>query len=128
MRSKFFHAVAVAGLFALAGCSDNTASDLVAQAGDLTNPEISSDSEGGEQPPNGGSEIFSSDASTLPGTSSPSGNNAQPGNNTLPGDGSSASGDNGNPLGTSSSENGQLVSSSSQAQPAGSSTSARVSP
>jgi poly(3-hydroxybutyrate) depolymerase len=115
MRSKFFHAIAVAGIFALAGCSDEAKPTPVSLGEGPENPELSLDSEGGELPPNGGSEIFSSDASTLPGTSSPSGNNTQPGNNTLPGDGSSASGDNGNPLGTSSSENGQLVSSSSQA-------------
>ena len=109
MRSKFFNAVAVAGLFALAGCSDNTASDLVAQAGDLTNPEISSDSEGGEQPPNGGSEILSSDASTLPGTSSPSGNNPADIN-------SSATGESGNPEVTSSESGTQLTTSSETAQ------------
>ena len=109
MRSKFFNAVAVAGLFALAGCSDNTASDLVAQAGDLTNPEISSDSEGGELPPNGGSEIFSSDASTLPGTSSPSGNNPADIN-------SSATGESGNPEVASSESSSQLTTSSETAQ------------
>ena len=73
MRSKFFRSIAVAGLLALAGCSENAGSDLVAQAGELVNPEISSDSEGGELPPNGETDIFSSDDSTLPGESSPSG-------------------------------------------------------
>ena len=110
MRSKFFHAIAVAGIFALAGCSDEAKPTPVSLGEGPDNPELSSDSEGGELPPGGDTGTLSSGASTLPGTSSPSGNN------TLPGDGSSASGDNGNPLGTSSSENGQSVFSSSQGQ------------
>lgn len=105
MRSKFFRSIAVAGLLALAGCSENAGSDLVAQAGELVNPEISSDSEGGELPPNGGTDIFSSDDSTLPGESSPSGGEQFT-------DESSSSSEENSEQGGFSSDNGQQSSSS----------------
>ena len=104
MRSKFLYAIAIASIFTLAGCSDEAKPTPVSLGENQDDPEMSSDSEGGVP------EALSSDASTLPSTSSPSGKNTQPG------DGSSASGDNGDPLGTSSADNGQSVSSSSQGQ------------
>ena len=109
MRSKFFHAIAVAGIFALAGCSDEAKPTPVSLGEGPDNPELSSDSEGGELPPGGDTGTLSSGASTLPGTSSPSGNNPADIN-------SSATGESGNPEVTSSESSSQLTTSSETAQ------------
>ena len=45
MRSKFFHAVAIAGIFALAGCSDDSGSNLTALTNGPDNKEAASDPE-----------------------------------------------------------------------------------
>ncbi len=109
MHNKIINALALTGIFALVGCSDSS-SDPTNLLGNLDNPEISSNSEGEEIPPAGEPDISRSDTSTLPGESSPSGDNTQPGGF------SSATGESGNPEITSSDSGTQQTTSSETVQ------------
>ena len=79
MRSKFFHAVAIAGIFALAGCSDDSGSNLTALTNGPDNKEAASDPEEDETTTKDKSnhedetDISNPEDSTEPGESSPSG-------------------------------------------------------
>jgi poly(3-hydroxybutyrate) depolymerase len=107
MHNKIINALALTGIFALVGCSDNS-SDPTNLLGNLDNPEISSNSEGEEIPPAGEPDITSSETSALPGESSPSGENTPP-------EGlSSATGENTEPNNTTSSNSGSQQTTSSE--------------
>ena len=79
MRSKFFHAVAIAGIFALAGCSDDSGSNLTALTNGPDNKEAASDPEEDETTTKDKSnhedetDISNPEDSTEPGESSSSG-------------------------------------------------------